>query len=326
MNKISLRKKCALAAAIIGLSLPVCSYAQSTQEDEIVVTGTPLGQSLDDALVGTSVLKGEDLANRQTSSSNIGEVLKAEPGVSSTFFGAGASRPIIRGQGAGRVQVLSNGIGEIDASATSPDHAVAAEPALATRIEVVRGAGVLRYGSAGSGGVVNVIDGRIPETAPTARAEGVVRVSSTSADNGYEGAAGVNLLVGRVAAGDVVLHLEGTWRKTDDYQIPGFARSAQTRALQPAASGETQDRGLLDNSATRSASGATGLSLIGEQGRLGVSVKRLESLYGVPGDEGNVVIDLAQTRVDFNGRLEPVGGPLEAVNVFLVPQIISIQR
>ena len=134
-----------------ALMVPSFAFAQdNADEDLIIVTGSPLSTTLDEAITGQSILTGDELQDRLAAT--IGETLKLEPGLSSTTFGAGASRLIIRGQGGDRVRVLINGIGSIDASSASPDHAVAAEPAQAERIEVVRGASLLRYGSSGSAG------------------------------------------------------------------------------------------------------------------------------------------------------------------------------
>jgi len=209
---------CGASIAAIILSLSAPAMAQDNI-DEIIVTGSPLTRSVDDAITGLSVLTGEELSNRLAGT--IGETLKSEPGVSSTFFGAGASRPIIRGQGGDRVRVLNNGIGSIDASSASPDHAVATEPAQAERIEVLRGASLLRYGSSGSGGIINVIDGRIPTEIPEDGIDGALRLGASSVDNGFEAAGSVD-----IGAGNLVLHLDGTYRDTGNYDIPGFAESA----------------------------------------------------------------------------------------------------
>ena len=264
----------------------------------------------------------------------IGETLKNEPGVSSTFFGAGASRPIIRGQGGDRVRVLLNGIGSIDASSASPDHAVAAEPAQAERIEVLRGASLLRYGSSGSGGIINVIDGRIPTELPEDGIDGAVRIGASSVDNGREAAGSVDF-----GAGNLVFHVDGTFRETDDYEIPGFAESAEFRALEEAEEGgeeegeeEEEAFGSLDNSQTKSTSITGGVSYVGERGFFGVAVHKFDSDYGIPGgheegeeeeeeegeeEEGEeqVTIDLDQTRVDVNGALE-IDGFIEKVQFF----------
>ncbi len=312
-----------LAAGLSALS--VSAFAQDnlvTDVDEIIVTGSPLTRSVDEAITGLSVLSGDELSDRLAGT--IGETLKSEPGVSSTFFGAGASRPIVRGQGGDRVRVLTNGIGSIDASSASPDHAVAAEPAQAERIEVLRGAALLRYGSSGSGGIINVIDGRIPADKPDG-IDGAVRIGASSVDNGREGAASLD-----VGAGNIVLHLDGTFRETDNYRIPGFAESEVLRALE-----ETEDAdlehseeeafGRLDNSATKSTSLTGGLSFVGESGFIGIALHKFNSDYGIPGGhghgvedeggEGNVTIGLEQTRMDINGALE-IDGFFERLQFF----------
>lgn len=315
--------------ASFAFSAPVLAQNLDSEIDEIIVTGTPLYRSVDEAITGVSVLSGDELADRLAST--IGETLKSEPGVSSTFFGAGASRPILRGQGGDRVRVLNNGIGSIDASSASPDHAVASEPAQAERIEVLRGAALLRYGSSGAGGVVNVIDGRIPTVLPEGGTDVAVRLGASTVDNGREIAISTDQ-----ALGNFVLHLDGTYKDTDDYDIPGFAESAAFRAAEEAENGGDQEEeeeafGTLENSATETKSITGGLSYIGERGHIGIAVQRFETDYGIPGghheegEEGEedaeeeeeelVTIGLEQTRVDINGRLN-LDGFIETVQFF----------
>jgi iron complex outermembrane receptor protein len=290
--------------------------------DEIIVTGSPLTRSVDEAITGVSVLTGDELASRLALT--LGETLKSEPGVSSTSFGAGASRPLIRGQGGDRVRVLNNGVGSIDASSASPDHAVAAEPAQAERIEVLRGAALLRYGSSGAGGVVNVIDGRIPDRLPD-KIEGAARAGVTTVDGGWEAAGSVD-----IPLGNFVLHLDGTTKSAGDYDIPGFAESAALRAAEEAEAaengaeedGEEEAFGTVENSFVETDALTGGLSFIGERGFLGFAVSHFTSDYGVPGgheegeeedgaeeeeEEENVTIGLEQTRIDINGSLETDG-------------------
>ena len=333
MNTLILRS---VSAASLLLSMSAAASAQTNSSnalnDEIIVTGSPLTTTVDEAITGVSVLTGEELSRRLAGT--IGETLKNEPGVSSTFFGAGASRPIIRGQGGDRVRVLLNGIGSIDASSASPDHAVAAEPAQAERIEVLRGASLLRYGSSGSGGIINVIDGRIPTELPEDGIDGAVRIGASSVDNGREAAGSVDF-----GAGNLVFHVDGTFRETDDYEIPGFAESAEFRALEEAEEGgeeegeeEEEAFGSLENSQTKSTSLTGGVSYVGERGFFGVAVHKFDSDYGIPGgheegeeeeeeegeeEEGEeqVTIDLDQTRLDLNAALE-FGGLIEKVQFF----------
>jgi len=335
MSHLYLRSSAAIAIAI-SLSAP----ANAQIEDEIIVTGSPLTRSVDEAITGVSVLSGDELSDRLAST--IGETLKTEPGVSSTFFGAGASRPIIRGQGGDRVRVLTNGIGSIDASSASPDHAVAAEPAQAERIEVLRGASLLRYGSSGSGGVVNVIDGRVPSEKPDG-IDGAVRIGASSVDQGREGAGSLDF-----GAGNFVFHIDGTFKEADDYRIPGFAESATLRALEEEEEHHDEDEdeeehghegeeeeeifGRLENSSTKSTSLTGGVSYVGERGFIGFAVHKFDSDYGIPGGHGHgheeehhdeeeededhdeeehgeeeeesVSIGLDQTRIDVNGAVE----------------------
>jgi iron complex outermembrane receptor protein len=341
---------CTALTASLSLSAPALAQNLDSEIDEIIVTGSPLNRSVDEAITGVSVLSGDELADRLAST--IGETLKSEPGVSSTFFGAGASRPILRGQGGDRVRVLTNGVGSIDAASASPDHAVAAEPAQAERIEVLRGAALLRYGSSGAGGVVNVIDGRIPDSLPEGGFDASLRFGGSTVDDGREIAVSTDQ-----ALGNFVLHLDGTYKKTDDYDIPGFAESAAFRAAEEAEEEEHEDDdhdedehdedeeeafGTLENSATETKSLTGGLSYVGERGFIGVAVHRFESDYGIPGghhhheeeghddedhddededhdheeeEEENVTIGLEQTRIDVNGRLN-VDGFFETLQLF----------
>ncbi len=286
----------ALSATLI-IAAPAMAQNLDSEIDEIIVTGSPLNRSVDEAITGVSVLSGDELSDRLAAT--IGETLKSEPGVSSTFFGAGASRPILRGQGGDRIRVLTNGIGSIDASSASPDHAVAAEPAQAERIEVLRGAALLRYGSSGAGGVVNVIDGRIPDSLPEDGLDGAFRVGASSVDAGREVAGSLDK-----AFGNFVVHLDGTFKETDDYDIPGFAESGLFRSLEEEEhhdeahdeedhedhdheehhdDEEAEAFGTLDNSFTKSQSLTGGLSYIGDRGFFGVALHRFESDYGIPG-------------------------------------------
>ena len=166
MTRISLLK---ISAATIGLSAALPALADADidyhkrDSSEIIVTA-PIHRDRMDVLSGTSVLTGLQLttALRPT----IGETLQHTPGVSATSFGPNASRPVLRGLQGERVRVLTDGIGSVDVSNTSVDHAVVINPLLAERVEVLRGPVALLYGSAAIGGVVNVIDKRIPPAIP----------------------------------------------------------------------------------------------------------------------------------------------------------------
>lgn len=327
----------ATALTLPIISLPTFAVAQvSPDEDVIIVTASPLSRSLDEAITGQSVLSGDELEDRLAAT--IGETLKLEPGVSSTSFGAGASRPIIRGQGGDRVRILTNGIGSIDASSASPDHAVAVEPAQAERIEVVRGAAILRYGSSGAGGIVNVIDGRIPSEFPDGNTDVAIRIGASSVDSGAEAAASINQ-----RAGNVVFHLDATRREAGDYRIPveGESRAQLAEEGEEVPEDFNENR-RLENSFAESDSVTGGVSYIGERGFIGFALHNFNSTYGIPGghgheeeeedhdddheeedhehegedeEEGGVFIKLDQTRFDVNAGLN-FDGPIERVQVF----------
>ncbi|HEX8661735.1 MAG TPA: Plug domain-containing protein, partial [Brevundimonas sp.] len=150
--------------------------------DDVIVTGAPFGISARATTIATTVIDEEALATAPAAS--LGDLVSGLPGMRSTDFAPGASRPVIRGLSGPRVQVLTNGIGLIDASSVSPDHQVATDPAEANRIEIVRGPATLAYGGTAIGGVVNVLDNRIPTEMPEG-VDGLVSAQTSSVDDGW---------------------------------------------------------------------------------------------------------------------------------------------
>lgn len=286
--------------------------------DEIVVTGSADVRSRYELAQPTSVLDEEELARQRQPS--LGETLNREPGVNSTFFGAGASRPVIRGLGGDRIRILEGGLGTGDASTTSPDHAVSVDPLAAERIEVLRGPATLLYGGSAVGGVVNVIDSRIPEEVPGERIGGKVELRGGTVAGERSGSA---VLQG--GAGHVAWHLDLLKREADDYEIPGFAES---KALRDAEEGEAF--GVLPNSAIETEGGTVGASYVAGKGFFGVSAGGLDSLYGIPGghhhhhegeegegeeEEAPLQVDLEQRRWDLRGGITQPFGIFRAANL-----------
>jgi iron complex outermembrane receptor protein len=291
--------------------------------DAVVVSAGPLAAQQDELFQSASSLSGEALRARIQPS--LGETLEGEPGIRSTYFGPGASRPIIRGLSGDRVRILESGLGSGDAANTSPDHAVALDPASADRIEVVRGPATLLYGSAAIGGVVNVFDGRIPYEAPASRLTGEVLTSGGTASNERQISGDASLLVGPFVA-----RMSGGFRDTDDYEIPGFAELEHDEEEHEAGEHEDEVEGVLENSALETDNFSFGVSWVGSRGHLGASVSGFDSFYGVPGghaheedpgapaeeeEEENVSIDLEQRRVDVDGELRFDRGLLERLRV-----------
>lgn len=302
---------------LVSVAAPAFAL-EDVKADEIVVTASPLNRAENETIIGVSVITREELQNRLENS--IGETLRREPGISTTFFGPGASRPIIRGLGGDRISVLDGGIGSIDASQTSPDHGVSIEPAMAERIEIVRGAATLLYGSSAAGGVVNIFSGRIPRAVPEGGVDGALRIGKSTVDDGTEAAGGFDLNLGKAGNGNFVFHGEGFFRDADDYDIPGFAESQALRDSEPPPlPGEEEDEevfGTVENSALQTKGGSAGLSYVFENGFFGISASGLDTNYGVPGgheegeegeeegeEQGGVTIDLRQRRLDLDSEV-----------------------
>ena len=162
------------------------SLTNVTDLPPVVVTASPLPSSLFDLAQPVTVLSGQKLADKLAPT--LGETLDREPGITSTYFGPNASRPIIRGLDADHIRLLQNGVGNMDVSDLAPDHTVAQDPLTVTKIEVVRGPAALLYGPTAVGGVVNVIDNRIPDTRINAPITGRIEGRYTSPDSGRNGA------------------------------------------------------------------------------------------------------------------------------------------
>ncbi|MEO1657989.1 MAG: TonB-dependent receptor [Pseudomonadota bacterium] len=326
------------AAAVPTGAFAAAVPAAPTDPDTIVVSGSPLERPAEDALSAVSVIEGEKL--RRQAQATLGETLRREPGVTSTFFAAGASRPIIRGLDGERIRTLTNGIGSIDAAAASPDHPTPIEPVLAERIEVIRGSGLLRYGSAANGGVVNVIDGRIPSAVPENGINAAARGAVSTVDNAYELSGAANVLVGEFSGVSVVVSGAGAYRDADDYDVPADPESNALRREEGEELAPDVDSVTLENSFAETESYSGGLSFIGDKGFFGFSVQQFESEYGLPGghehgheeegddhdhdddhdheeeEEGGVFIDQEQTRVDVNASLNVGGSFLDRIDLF----------
>ena len=267
--------------------------SQSTDFEEIVITGAPHSRMRFDVIQGTSVLSKEELEGALMPT--LGETLAELPGVSSTYFGPGASRPVIRGLDGPRVRVLQNGLGSLDASVTSPDHAVVTEGLLMERVEIIRGAGTLLFGGSAIGGVINVDDGRIPLEVPADYVEGDVRVLYGSAANEKSGSMALNGGVGQVA-----VRAAGAFSQSDNLQIPGYAVSSGLLAEEPQI--DPGPYGLALSTQTDRRTGTAGASWIGEHSMLGASYGVMQDDYGVPAEPGEPIeIDLLQKRFDSRG-------------------------
>ena len=285
--------------------------------DDIIVTGTPFGVTDRASLLAVEVLNEEDLA--VAPASTLGDLVNGLPGVRSTNFAPGASRPVIRGLSGPRVQVLTNGLGMIDASSVSPDHQVAVDPAEARRIEIVRGPSTLVFGGSAIGGVVNIIDDRIPTEPAEGGLEGHLSAQASTVDDGTS-------FGGRLKAnaGPLVFTVDAFTRSASDYDIPVFPESQR---LLDEEGEEAGDERTVENTFVELDQYGAGVSWVGSRGYIGASVKHVETTYGVPGhahepdpldpdaEEETVSIGLEQTRYDVRGELTFDAGPFSAARL-----------
>ena len=326
MNKIH-RPSWTLACLVAAPA----ALAQHADLEEIVVTANPLRVGATDLVQSAVVLAGDDLARRVSSS--LGETLASQPGITASFFGPRASRPIIRGLSGERVLMLQNGVGALDVSNLSPDHSVAIEEILADQVEVLKGPSTLLYGSGAVGGVVNVVDGRIPPSTLEGWS-GVGELRGESVDDELSAAGRID---GRTGA--IGLHAHAYYRETDDYDIPGYAwsQAAREEALEH---GEEPDltRGTVANSDSETRGGALGAAWFRDGFHVGLAWSRHETDYGLPGPGGHaheedheeanaspaasfaaetpeeaVRIDQAQDRFDLEAQWTDLGGPFSDV-------------
>ncbi|OWY26507.1 TonB-dependent receptor [Herbaspirillum robiniae] len=248
----------------------------------IVVTANPFASEEDvQVLTPAKVLAGDELKNKLGNS--LGETLSSELGVSASAFGAGASRPIIRGMEGPRVMILQNGMGVSDVSTVSNDHAVATEAATARQIEILRGPAALLYGSGAIGGLVNVVNDRIP-TELVGKPTGTVEGRYGTVDGMKNGSFSLD-----TSAGQIGLHVDGNYRDSDNYKIPGNAKQGDASSAS----------GRLPNSFTHETSGGVGASYVANWGYVGLSASTLDDHYGIPTSEMSF-IDLHQSRYDID--------------------------
>lgn len=279
-----------LSALALSTSLTPLSGANAEIE-EIIITATPIERTTDDLARSVATMGGEEIARQ--SAQTLGELLEDLPGVTSSSFARGASRPIIRGLDTFRVRVLENGSGSHDVSALSEDHGIPIDPLAAQRIEIIRGPAVLRYGSAAIGGAVSVLNNRIPE-AHVGDPQGQAIMARGFNDDSTE----IGILLDG-SAGPLALHADLFTRDSEDYEIPDDHESVQ------------------ENTATSSNGFALGGSAILDRGFIGLSWSYFESDYGIPGGHGHghggggdhedLVIEMEQDKVQLRSELSGDG-------------------
>jgi iron complex outermembrane receptor protein len=258
--------------------------------EEVIVTAGASTQSVADVAQSVAVLDDRELTAKATAT--IGETLAQEPGINQTYYAPGASRPVIRGLGGDRIRVLQDGLGAGDASNVSADHAVSVNTLTAERVEVVRGAATLLYGSNAIGGVVNVLDERIPDHRSDERFAGNVILRYGSNNDMAAGAANLGGSLGWFG-----WHVDGTTSQSNDYRAGG-------------------DFGVKPNSDFDNDAWSVGASWLGESSFVGAAYNDFKSNYGSAFEE-SVRIDLEQKRWDVRGGINTPFGPFRSLRAKL---------
>lgn len=292
----------------------------------IVVTGRLISGDRD-AVVAPVVISGDELARH--AAAQIGTLLAHLPGVSTSGFAPGASRPVLRGFDGPRVQILTDGIGSLDASSVSVDHGVAIDSLNVEQIDVLHGPAVLLYAADPAGGAVNALERRIPKRIPD-------KAVSAEAVAGFGSAADAVNLAGTVdvaLAPRLAAHFDAAYNRAGDVRIGGnvLSDALRTRTLAEAAdlaaggdqagadllTTQANARGRIANSWARGTTLGAGIAFIDSGGTLGIAVQRLTSDYGIPLrpsiDPEDVSIALRQTRVDLHGSVN-LGGFLDRLD------------
>ncbi|BDD66161.1 TonB-dependent receptor [Sphingobium sp. TA15] len=278
-----------MGAAVAAL-LPAVAKAEDApaSQSDIVVTASPYAISRDET--PTIVAKVDREKILRSGGASITDALADVPGIAATGFAAGASRPIIRGMDATRVRILEDGSSSSDVSDIGPDHGIPIDPLSAQSIEVVRGAATLRYGSQAIGGVVNVLNNRVPMTLPSQPLSGELTGSYDSVADTGQGSA---LMDGR--AGNLAVHADGFYRNAGDYDIP---------------------HGTQQNSFFRGYGETAGASYFfgpSSDSHVGVAIMQYDAKYGIPSD--STYIDMRQTKVLTRSSFDVGSGLVRTLNI-----------
>lgn len=280
--------------------------------EEITVTARPLTEPGAELISPTVVLAGATLEDQRAAT--LGETVSRIPGVQPSYFGPGVGRPLIRGLDGPRVQVLANGLATLDVSTIGVDHALSIEPFLAEQIEVLKGPGTLLFGSGAIGGVVNVVDGRVPTT-PVDGLDGRAELGGNTVDNSH-----VALGRLRTGNGEFALTVDFADRDGEDFASP--------------------EGGAIENTARSVRSTGLGLAWTGDTAWAGLALSRYDGRYGIPvesdddddddeaglfgprslakGGKGKAVaIDMEQTRLEARGGIRAFG-PFDKIEASLV--------
>ncbi|MCX2431720.1 TonB-dependent receptor [Pedobacter sp. GR22-10] len=175
---------------------------------EIVITGSIISSTSKRNSASSAVLDKEQLLAPST---NLIDALTKIPGVSQITTGPSISKPVIRGLGYNRIVTLDDGIKQ-QGQQWGDEHGIEIDQFKSDRVEVLRGAASLMYGSDALGGVINLLE---PSTAPDGQVKGEL-ISNYSTNNGLT----ANSLMLTGNENGFVWRARGTYKNAYSFKTP----------------------------------------------------------------------------------------------------------
>ena len=129
-------------------------YQSVIESEPVVITGSPIAADPLNSPQDISCISGREKIRLQSAS--LGQTIESIPGIYNMSAGSVAGKPIIRGQTGERIRILSDGVAQ-EYQQYGERHAPNIDTFNAERIEIIKGAASLLYGSDALGGAVNLI-------------------------------------------------------------------------------------------------------------------------------------------------------------------------
>jgi len=206
-----------------SVEVDVSLQTQVLETEGVTVTGTARARSTLRAPQDVDVMGTEDLQSGRSAS--LGKLLQENvDGVSSIQTGSQAGKPVLRGLSGNRVVLLKDGISQ-EYYQFGVRHFPTTNASEAERVEVVRGASSILYGSDALGGAINVISKPAPTTGVDAFEVGGA-ASTQYFTNNNERAVSLDL---SAAQGNVGWRVGAERRIADNYHTPEASTFFETQ-------------------------------------------------------------------------------------------------
>ncbi len=126
---------------------------------EVLIEDFHLKKELAQSSLNIEQIRLDQISKAEQNS--LSESLEKKAGLQAFNTGVGVSKPIIRGLMATRVAVINQGLKQ-EGQQWGMDHGLEIDPFSVGRIQIIKGAASLQYGSSASGGVLNIMEDVLP--------------------------------------------------------------------------------------------------------------------------------------------------------------------